>query len=121
MMEQNINLNSRFKLGKTPEEIYAMLMRVYEDPTLSMKCVYEWFTRFRECRSRVSLSSGRSATSCREEIIDKVSFTFFDSQRIIHKEFPHEGTTMNAARYMEVMPRFMKCLCRVRSQYAQGS
>ncbi|PRD30204.1 UNVERIFIED_CONTAM: hypothetical protein NCL1_27131 [Trichonephila clavipes] len=31
----------RHKLGMTPKETYAMLVRVYEDQAVSMKCVYE--------------------------------------------------------------------------------
>ncbi|GFU86474.1 histone-lysine N-methyltransferase SETMAR [Trichonephila clavipes] len=45
--------------------------------------------------------------------------TIFDSQGIIHKEFLSYGTTKNAARYSEVLTRFMKLLRRVRPQYAQ--
>ncbi|GFX22520.1 hypothetical protein TNCV_2784561 [Trichonephila clavipes] len=42
------------------------------------------------------------------------------SQNITHKEFlPEGGTTMNAARYIEILIRFMKRLHRVRPQYAQ--
>ncbi|GFW97917.1 hypothetical protein TNCV_1426801 [Trichonephila clavipes] len=60
-------------LGKTPEETYEMLVRVYEEQTLSMKCVYEWFTCFREGRESVSdnLRSGRLATPDRGENIEK--------------------------------------------------
>ncbi|GFW48500.1 uncharacterized protein TNCV_1110591 [Trichonephila clavipes] len=35
-------------LGKTPKETYTMLIRIYEDPTLSMKYTYEWFNRFQK-------------------------------------------------------------------------
>ncbi|GFW15984.1 hypothetical protein TNCV_4432571 [Trichonephila clavipes] len=41
------------KLGKKPKETNAMLVRVYEDQALSMKYVYEWFTRFRDGRENV--------------------------------------------------------------------
>ncbi|GFX60696.1 hypothetical protein TNCV_4976721 [Trichonephila clavipes] len=43
MNEQKIDLKFCFKLGKELEETYAMLICVYEDQALSMKCVYEWF------------------------------------------------------------------------------
>ncbi|GFX38073.1 hypothetical protein TNCV_3836721 [Trichonephila clavipes] len=52
--EQMINLKFCFKLGKTPKEIYTMLVRAYEDQALSMKCMYKWFTRFREGQESVS-------------------------------------------------------------------
>ncbi|GFX63803.1 mariner Mos1 transposase [Trichonephila clavipes] len=38
--------------------------------------------------------------------------TFLDIQGIVHKEFLPEGTTMNAARYIEILTRFMKRLRR---------
>ncbi|GFY25975.1 transposable element Tcb2 transposase [Trichonephila clavipes] len=41
-------------LGKTQKETYALLVRVYEDQAMSMKCMYEWLSRFREDRERVS-------------------------------------------------------------------
>ncbi|GFY03086.1 hypothetical protein TNCV_980911 [Trichonephila clavipes] len=43
-----MNLKFCLKLGKTPKETSAMLVRVYEDQAQSMKCVYEWFSRFRK-------------------------------------------------------------------------
>ncbi|GFV84707.1 mariner Mos1 transposase [Trichonephila clavipes] len=47
--------------------------------------------------------------------------TLFDSQSIIHKKFLPKGMTMNAARYIEILTRFMKRLRRVRPQYTQQS
>ncbi|GFS89658.1 ADAMTS-like protein 5 [Trichonephila clavipes] len=35
-------------LSKTPKETYAMLVRVYDDQALSMKCEYLWFARVRK-------------------------------------------------------------------------
>ncbi|GFW09923.1 HTH_48 domain-containing protein [Trichonephila clavipes] len=74
MNEQKINLKFCFKLGKTPTETYSMLVRVYENQALSMKCVYEWLTRFREGWKSVSFKtrSGRPATSVSDENIEKV-------------------------------------------------
>ncbi|GFT25497.1 hypothetical protein TNCV_3173761 [Trichonephila clavipes] len=48
--------------------------------------------------------------------------TSFDSQGIIHKDSLPEGTEMNAARFIEMLTRFMKRLRRVWTQFAyQGS
>ncbi|GFY21685.1 hypothetical protein TNCV_1168291 [Trichonephila clavipes] len=44
----NEHLKFCIKLGKTLKETYAMV--VYEDQALSVKCGYERFARFRECR-----------------------------------------------------------------------
>ncbi|GFX90209.1 mariner Mos1 transposase [Trichonephila clavipes] len=38
---------------------------------------------------------------------------------ITHKEFPPEGTTMIAARYIEILTHFLKRLRRVQPQYSQ--
>ncbi|GFW69870.1 hypothetical protein TNCV_1403231 [Trichonephila clavipes] len=48
MNEQRMSLKFNFKLGKTPKETYAMLVLVYEDQELFMKCVYKWLVRFRK-------------------------------------------------------------------------
>ncbi|GFS79450.1 protein GVQW3 [Trichonephila clavipes] len=70
MKEQKINLKFCFKLGKTSKETYAM--RVHEDQALSMKCVYEWYTPFREGRKSVSDKSEKPTTSISDENIKKV-------------------------------------------------
>ncbi|GFT65199.1 hypothetical protein TNCV_720761 [Trichonephila clavipes] len=56
-------------------------------------------------------------TTVSDENIEKVNVPFFDSQGMIHKDFLPEGTTMNSARYIEVLTRFRKRLRRVRPQY----
>ncbi|GFX88981.1 histone-lysine N-methyltransferase SETMAR [Trichonephila clavipes] len=60
-------------LGKTPTETYSMLVRVCEGQALSMKCVYERFTRFREGRESVSdnLRSERPTTFVSDENIER--------------------------------------------------
>ncbi|GFV15497.1 hypothetical protein TNCV_4835231 [Trichonephila clavipes] len=50
-----------------------MLVRVYGDQALSMKCVYEWFTLFQKGQEIVSdnLRSERLATSFSDENIER--------------------------------------------------
>ncbi|GFU84960.1 HTH_48 domain-containing protein [Trichonephila clavipes] len=74
MNNLKISLKFCFKFGKTPKETYAMLVRVHEDQTLSVKCAYEWFFRFREGRECVSekTHSGKPVTSVSVESIEKV-------------------------------------------------
>ncbi|GFV75083.1 hypothetical protein TNCV_3189361 [Trichonephila clavipes] len=73
MNQQNINLKVCFKLGKTPTETYSMLVRAYKDHALSMKCVYDWFARFREGWKSVSdkTHSEKPATSVSDKNIEK--------------------------------------------------
>ncbi|GFX93915.1 uncharacterized protein TNCV_3412781 [Trichonephila clavipes] len=60
-----------------------MLIRVYEDQSLSMKRVYEWFARFREGRESVSDNhrSGRLVTSISDENIEKMSKLIMKDRR----------------------------------------
>ena len=43
-----------FKLDKTLKQTHMVLVHVYEDEELSMKCVYDWFALFQEARESVS-------------------------------------------------------------------
>ncbi|GFY15308.1 hypothetical protein TNCV_1571191 [Trichonephila clavipes] len=72
MKEQKIVLFYAWQ--DTERNLFEMLVRVHEDQALSMKCVYEWFTHFRESREIVSdkTRSGRPATSISDENIEKV-------------------------------------------------
>ncbi|GFV56777.1 hypothetical protein TNCV_153191 [Trichonephila clavipes] len=65
-------------LGKPPTETYWILLCVYEGQVLSMKCVYVWFTRFREGRESVSdnFRSKRPATSVSDENMEKLHERF---------------------------------------------
>ncbi|GFV02931.1 hypothetical protein TNCV_2743941 [Trichonephila clavipes] len=75
MNEQKINLKVCFKLMKTSTKTYSMLVRVYEDHTLSIKRVYEWITRFRKIRESVSDKPRRKipVTSINDENIEKMA------------------------------------------------
>ena len=42
---------------------------------------------------------------------------FFDCEGIIHKEFLPEGSTLNAAAYVEVLKRLLQRIRWVRLQY----
>ncbi|GFW77845.1 hypothetical protein TNCV_3404181 [Trichonephila clavipes] len=68
------NLSPR-RLGKTSKETYAKLVHVHGDQALSMKLVFDWFSRFREDWESVfdETRNGRPATSVRDENIEKVS------------------------------------------------
>ena len=54
MTRQKINLMFCFKLDKTLKQTHMVLVHVYEDEELSMKCVYDWFALFQEARESVS-------------------------------------------------------------------
>ncbi|GFW90902.1 hypothetical protein TNCV_2418951 [Trichonephila clavipes] len=43
-----IHLKFDFKLAKTPKGTHAILVRVYEDQALSMKCMFAWLACFRK-------------------------------------------------------------------------
>ncbi|GFT15033.1 hypothetical protein TNCV_4316151 [Trichonephila clavipes] len=63
-------------LVKAPKEIYVMLVRVYEDQALCVKCEYEnEYEKFLKSRKRESVSdnprSGRLATSISDKNIER--------------------------------------------------
>ncbi|GFX56845.1 hypothetical protein TNCV_495931 [Trichonephila clavipes] len=63
-----------------------------------MKCVYEWFARFREEPESVSDNPKRKISDLLIKSCIKMMFiTLFDSQGIDHKEFLPDGMAMNAA------------------------
>ncbi|GFT64220.1 hypothetical protein TNCV_2200991 [Trichonephila clavipes] len=70
-------------LGKTPKETYVNIL-VYEDQTLSGKCVYEWFTRYREGRENVSnnLHNGSPVASVNDENILKGRILVTEDHRL---------------------------------------
>ena len=47
-MEQRADIKVCYKLGKTATETREILVQVYGREAVSIKCVYEWFKRFRE-------------------------------------------------------------------------
>ncbi|GFS49753.1 hypothetical protein TNCV_4344471 [Trichonephila clavipes] len=57
------SVESRLCFVKTLKESYAMLVRVYEDQALSMKCVYKWFARFPKGRENVSAAEDKRPPS----------------------------------------------------------
>ncbi|GFT42456.1 uncharacterized protein TNCV_1787311 [Trichonephila clavipes] len=106
MNEQNINLNFSLKLGKKPTVTYSMLLHVYEDQELSMKCVYVWFARFREGRESVSGNprSERRVISISDKNIEKVSKLIPKDSRLSVSKIAVRGML----HYIEILTRFMK-------------
>ncbi|GFW51353.1 histone-lysine N-methyltransferase SETMAR [Trichonephila clavipes] len=70
-----------------------MMVRVYEDRAPSMKCVHEWFERFREGRESVSdyTRSGRQMTSVSDEDIVK----FLAKNEVVQIEHPPYSPDLN--------------------------
>ncbi|GFV61398.1 transposable element Tcb1 transposase [Trichonephila clavipes] len=86
-----------------------MMVRVYEDEAMPLKMTaasvechtMDWCSQASASRKKVRAEKSR---------IKIMSINFFDSQDIILKKFQHEGTTMNAVRYIEILSHFMKRL-----------
>ena len=49
-IEQRANIKFCFKLGKTFNETYQMMKKVYGDGCLSRSRIHEWLKRFQEGR-----------------------------------------------------------------------
>ena len=73
-MDQRTNMLFCFKLGKSAKETHEMLITVYEERAVTLKCVYEWFKRFREGRDTIEDAprSGRPATARTPDNVQKV-------------------------------------------------
>lgn len=110
MNEQKMNLKFCFKLYCHWGWVLVSQVRPWTAKVVVKRQSMEWRSPASPRRKKVRAEKSRIKT---------MLITFFDNQGIIHKEFLPEGTTMNAARYIEILTRFMKRLRRVRPQYAQ--
>ncbi|GBM73368.1 Putative uncharacterized protein FLJ37770 [Araneus ventricosus] len=83
-MEQLVNIKFCFKLDKTATETYEMLVKVYGVDTVSKKCVFEWFKRFRDGEEDVKDEprSGRPPTSTTPDNIERVRRILADDRRL---------------------------------------
>lgn len=57
---------------------------------------------------------------CEKSRIKIMLITLFDAGGIIHKEYLPEGTTLNAATYVNILNRLLKRIRRVRPQYTEN-
>ncbi|GBO35325.1 Putative uncharacterized protein FLJ37770 [Araneus ventricosus] len=83
-MEQRVNIKFCFKLGKTATETHEMLVKVYGVETVSKKCVFEWFKRFRDGKEDVKDEprSGRPPTSTTSDNVERVQRMLADDRRL---------------------------------------
>ncbi|XP_025155138.1 putative uncharacterized protein FLJ37770 [Harpegnathos saltator] len=83
-MEQRVNMKFCFKLGKTTTKTHEMLMKMYGVETVSKKCVFMWFKRFRDGKEGVEdeLRSGRPSTSTAPDNIEQVRRMLADDRRL---------------------------------------
>ncbi|GBM63482.1 hypothetical protein AVEN_205831-1 [Araneus ventricosus] len=80
-MEQRVNIKFCFKLGRAATETHEMLVKV---DAVSKKCVFEWFTRFRDGEEDVKDEprSGRPPTSTTPDNIERVQWMLADDRRL---------------------------------------
>ena len=73
-MKQRVNIRFCYKLGKTAAETHEMFVQVYGTEAVSMKCVCEWFKRFRDGKETTENEplSGRPSTSRTPDMIERV-------------------------------------------------
>ena len=86
-MEQRANIKFCYKLGKTATETRKILVQVYGKNSVSRKCVYEWFKRFREGKetNEDEPRSGRPSTSRTPEMIEKVRQMLAQDRRLTQR------------------------------------
>ena len=83
-MDQRMNILFCFKLGKSAKETHEMLITVYEESAVTLKCVHVWFKRFREGRDTVEDAprSGRPTTALTPEKVQKVNKILSQDRRV---------------------------------------
>ncbi|GBM41510.1 hypothetical protein AVEN_79465-1 [Araneus ventricosus] len=79
-MEQRVNIKFYFKLDNTATETHEMLVKV---DAVSIKCVLEWFKRFRDGKEDVEDEprSGRPPTSTTPDNTERVRRMLADDRR----------------------------------------
>ncbi|GBM87912.1 Putative uncharacterized protein FLJ37770 [Araneus ventricosus] len=93
-MEQRVNIEFCFKLGKTATETHEMLVKVYSVDAVSKKWVFQWFKRFRDGKEDVKDEprSGRPPTSTTPDNIDRVRRMLADDRRLSLRMITEELT-----------------------------
>ena len=82
--EQRICIRFCFKIVKAATETYQLLQQAYGEDAMGRTQAFDWFRRFKECRTSVESGSrsGRLSTSRKEEIIAKVITIFRNNVRL---------------------------------------
>ena len=90
--EQCICIKFCFKIGKTATETYQLLQQAYGEDAVGRTQVFDWFRRFKECRTSVESDprSGRPSTSRNEEMIAKVRKIIRNNRRLTVREIPDD-------------------------------
>ena len=110
-MEQRAVIKFHAKLGKNASEIFWLMQHVYSDDFLSRANVFLQHKRFLEGRESLE-DDNREVRQ-----ISTMLITFFDSKRIIHREFVPTGQTITGAYYLQILKRLMAKIRRIRSEY----
>ncbi|GBL86312.1 Putative uncharacterized protein FLJ37770 [Araneus ventricosus] len=78
------NEYSCLNFGKSAKETHELLMTVYEERAVTLKCVYEWFKRFREGRDTIedALRTGRPTTARIPDNIQNVKKCLVKNRRV---------------------------------------
>ena len=105
-MEQRAVIKFHAKLGKNASETFGLMQQVYGDDCLSRANVF-LYKRFLEDRERLENDNREGRP------ISAMLITFFDSKRIIHREFVPTDQTITGAYYLEVVKCLMDRIRRI--------
>jgi len=64
--EQRICIKFCFKIGKPATETYQLLQQAYGEDVMGRTQVFDWFRRFKECRTSVECAPARDDRQHRE-------------------------------------------------------
>ena len=86
--EQRICIKFCFTIGKPRTETYQLLQQAFGEDAMDRTRVFDWFRRFKECRTSVEsdLRSGRPSTSRNEEMIAKDRIIVRNNRRLTVRE-----------------------------------
>jgi len=112
--EQRICIKFVLKSEKQTTETYQLLQQAYGEDGLGRTQVFDWYRRFKECRSSVESDprSGPQSTSRKEKMIATVRTTVHNDRRMTVREIADAcGIFVGSCNAILTDDLHMKCVC----------
>jgi hypothetical protein len=109
-LEQRANIKFCVKLGKSGAETFEMIRRAYENLAMCRATCFEWFARFKRCRTSLEDDdrSGRPSTNSTPKNVETI--------RDCAPWICPQGQTINAQFYCNVLRRLWEDIRRKRPE-----
>ena len=112
--EQRICIKFVLKSEKEATETYQLLQQAYGDDAMGRTQVFDWYRRFKECRSSFESEprSGPQSTSRKEKMIATVRTTVHNDRRMTVREIADAcGIFVGSCNAILTDDLHMKCVC----------